>query len=438
MSNDSTEKSKDQNVQPRPVEPSAEAINQNVPVNGEKRPLGPIAQGAELAELSTGATGTEGPGQRKILLTRYECLPWIKDDIISAKSAYDQLVVEDRRPEIGDQFFQKYGPGNTLDTIDRPSERFRKYEGLLDILRVVDKEKYKKIHKGTPFYFLSWTAFLMRDYEKAVFYMDAAVSEDQKNCPDWETLPAGDFLTLNDKKGRPAQKITEKLRKLIEEQFTRFNQISNKEQLTPEKFVGKFVKPVMENTGGRSILTAFYGFILEYVDRFAMLSLRSEIGGSIEPFLVHLFKGGLVFESLLKYVNNGYERLSLEKIFGDEGIQSRYGIKIKKKEAYSIGLRRTISFAKNGVDIKTAFIATARIRNACGHNLAGQDAFKKPEDYKYLYNQIINALLYIIAEELSLVNLKPSRFPTRRRLKRAFSRLFKVSDRPGPAARITR
>jgi hypothetical protein len=32
-----------------------------------------------------------------------------------------------------------------------------------------DVDKYRKMHKGTPFGFLSWLAFDMRNYEKAMF-----------------------------------------------------------------------------------------------------------------------------------------------------------------------------------------------------------------------------------------------------------------------------
>jgi hypothetical protein len=41
-------------------------------------------------------------------------------------------------------------------------------------------------------------------------------------------------------------------------------------------------------------------YMLEFEKHNAEMRLRSSYGGSIKPFLLHLFSGGLIFESLLK------------------------------------------------------------------------------------------------------------------------------------------
>ena len=66
-------------------------------------------------------------------------------------------------PNDGDDF-NAFAPGSTTDYPDHPYERFRDYEELLLRLMNTDKEKYRKMHKGTPFGFLSWLAFDMRNY----------------------------------------------------------------------------------------------------------------------------------------------------------------------------------------------------------------------------------------------------------------------------------
>jgi hypothetical protein len=81
------------------------------------------------------------------------------------------------KPETGDRYFAKYGVGNTPEP-DRAFERFAWYETLLSVLRSADENRYRTLHKGPAFYFLEWTAFHMRSCQKAVFYMDAALSED--------------------------------------------------------------------------------------------------------------------------------------------------------------------------------------------------------------------------------------------------------------------
>jgi hypothetical protein len=58
-------------------------------------------------------------------------------------------------PQDGDRFFETFGPGNIVSWVDRPYERFSDYEELLLLLEHDDPEKYREIHKGTPFYYLS-------------------------------------------------------------------------------------------------------------------------------------------------------------------------------------------------------------------------------------------------------------------------------------------
>ena len=67
-------------------------------------------------------------------------------------------------PQDGDWFFETFGPGNVLYFTDRPYERFCDYEELLLALQENDPNKYRLIHKGTPFYYLSWTAFDLRNF----------------------------------------------------------------------------------------------------------------------------------------------------------------------------------------------------------------------------------------------------------------------------------
>ena len=104
---------------------------------------------------------------------------------------------------MGDELFHLFGPGNVIPFPDKPFERFSDYENLLKQMRKSDRQKYEKIHKGTPFYFLAWTAFDLRNYEKALFYIDAAISEDIKNAntEPWLQLPASKFRLLLTSRG---------------------------------------------------------------------------------------------------------------------------------------------------------------------------------------------------------------------------------------------
>ncbi len=97
----------------------------------------------------------------------------------------------------GDWFFSTFGPGNLAFGTSQPHERFQDYEYLLKELNRRNKDKYDAIHKGTAFYFLTWLAFDLKNYEKGLYYIDAAISEDVKNTgADWANRPAAGFLRL--------------------------------------------------------------------------------------------------------------------------------------------------------------------------------------------------------------------------------------------------
>ncbi len=83
------------------------------------------------------------------------------EQLLSAYSALNSTVHSDC-----DSLFQNFGPGNIkvtddpfLHVIDRPYERLSVYEHILHELQLADNIKYDQIHKGTPYFFISWLAF---------------------------------------------------------------------------------------------------------------------------------------------------------------------------------------------------------------------------------------------------------------------------------------
>jgi len=320
------------------------------------------------------------------------------EKIAQARLAFRQLTISG--PEDGDRFFEAYCPGNTINIADRPYERFEDYEILLKIIRDDDQTKYEQIHKGTPFYFLAWTAFDLKNYEKAVFYMDAAISEDMRKNPNgWLNNPASQFLTLNPQGDQAAIRITKHLKNKILAELSRFNGVSRQSCISAEDFVEKFVKEFVKQKKYHSIITAFYSFILEFEDREKELLLRSIEGGSIEPTLTYLFKGGLIFESLLKYLypkedNRTDDCKTLGDIFNTTNFKSDFITGIKTNANTLQEIVKTI-----GNDLQTAFNTTSKLRNTTGHNLVWDDVFNKSDNFKILYEQQVNAILYIIQKK---------------------------------------
>ncbi len=122
----------------------------------------------------------------------------------------------------GDWYFSTFGPGNALYATDRPFERFHDYEELLKLLQNRNKTKYEQLHKGTPFFFLAWLAFDLRNYEKTLYYIDASISEDVRNRGDqWINLPGAFFLKLSTDP-HVAGRVIERIRALVFAQIERF------------------------------------------------------------------------------------------------------------------------------------------------------------------------------------------------------------------------
>lgn len=323
--------------------------------------------------------------------------PWILslDKLQYARQLFKLKSLQEL--ELNDNFFVSFGPGNTTESSNRPFERFSDYELLLTILEQDDPQKYKLIHKGVPYYFLAWTAFDLGNYEKALFYMDAAIAEDIRRSPNsWRNTPSSSFLILDNSTFQVGKRVFSILLNNIIEELDRFNRVNTVPGMgiTLSDFTDNFVEALISSAPNhRSIVTAFYSYTLEFKARYAELKLRSTSGGTMEPFLAHLFKGGLIFESLLKYFYNTVAVNTLGGIFGDGQFLRDFPA---KPNTSSTSLKMVVSQA-NGNDWLTAFSTIARLRNTTGHNLVWDDVFNDPTNYKTCVEQQINAILYLIA-----------------------------------------
>lgn len=304
-------------------------------------------------------------------------------------------------PRLVDELFEQFGPGNVLERPQNPFKRFQDYEHLLEALCDEDKGKYRVIHKGTPFYFLAWLSYDMGNYEKGLFYLDATISEDiRKDAAGWQKGSAGMFLFLQTPEKHPARRIAEHLRSSIQSRLDDFNSISGAPPLSLDNFVKQFVEPlVAPEAATRSIVTAFYSFILEFQDLIKLLELRGSAQGSVEPFVTHLFKGGLIFESILKRfysASPGDKFNTIGQIFNSNKFEKDFPPGKFKTSAKSI--TDIVIGIKARCDYETAFTTTAKLRNTTGHKLDWDDKFSN--SYESLFKQEVNAIFYVIQNNL--------------------------------------
>ncbi len=307
----------------------------------------------------------------------------------------------------GDALFEKYGPGNIIDfPLDRPYERLKAYEILLSTLEDFNANHFREIHKGTPYYFLGWTAFQIEDYEKGVFYLDSAISEDLRLLgPSFDInssrgTPGIDFLLLTGGGNQVALATAIELMHFVEDEINSFSSKAGV-SLTKDIFVQKFIKEsgLFRDGTFRTIVTSLYSFILEFQSRQKQLDIRSSEGGSIEPFLTHLFKGCVIFESLLKLKPPGDRATTLSPAIDAHNsvLGVNTGIFPRQATFEEVVERMHQLTSQNTPYHDLCFAVAYGLRNTTGHQLAWPDVFKdNPGVYAELYKAVVGSILWTI------------------------------------------
>lgn len=318
---------------------------------------------------------------------------------------FDQIIQgEDRH----DWFFEHYGAGNTINAFDRPYERMLLYVSLLEMIKAHSPDGFIRIHKGTPYYFIGWLAFQVEDFETGLFYIDAAISEDIRRIGpnynptnDSNPTPAIRFLTLE--RGHIAEQAEIELEDAVLETLDEFGRSANV-AINKKLFVSRFVLSDMfvDNPTFRTIITSIYTFILEYESRKLQLRLRSNMGGSIEPFLLHLFKGGIIFESLVKMYGVGVGEETLGRALGAHTRNNNaLGVTYRRADfPHNISLPQAIDLLHDPGIMQNNFQTqsykiTYALRNTTGHTLTWVDQFNE-HTYETLYRYVMGAILWTI------------------------------------------
>ena len=275
---------------------------------------------------------------------------------------------------------------------------------LLQQCRRIAPDDYAKVHKGTPFYWLGTAAFLKHDYEIAVFFFDAACSEDLRigAHPIHNSTPSFRFILVEaDQPAQAARSLVEATQKRLERVIADYNCLPGRPSgvapLQLKEIRDSFLMPAVLPSGGglRTLATAFISFCLEWDYMSALITLRP-CEGTTEPFFLHLFKGCLLFESLLK-ANPKKPPKSAENL----GKTLQY-LRSELGTAHNITIRQVdfltilASLATAANSIPMAIEYAGRIRNTVGHHL-GWKAPLEPGTYDSLASRVACACLHAIA-----------------------------------------
>lgn len=282
------------------------------------------------------------------------------------------------------------------------AEYLQAFNSAIDILtelKGLDIDSYERIHKGYIFYFSAISAFFLHDFQSATFFFDAAASEDMKNDPNPRS-PSLLFMILDSQNpNQAAQELTHIAERWLRTMINEYNQYPYSVAITAEEIRQHFLeRAITDHREWRTLVTSWISFLLEWSHRFHILNLRVE-DGTWEPFYLHLFKGCILFESLLKSEPNGQvNEDTLGKILNNRNSYARAKLGITRHintgNATLTDILHDVTTASS--DIQSDIEFTARLRNTVGHNLGWATRINLNE-YSLLAKKVSNSCVHAIS-----------------------------------------
>jgi hypothetical protein len=194
---------------------------------------------------------------------------------------------------------------------------------------------------------------------------------------------------------RPAFLVT-LLKTRIEELVRIYNARNGacKPDLAFDEIRTSFLQPaaLVGNEHLRTLVTTFISFFLEWDHRYGLIGMRPE-KGTAEPFFMHLFKGCLLFESLLKTSKAQPKQTALLGVLNElqgplllqkqiQGVQTTFPAVVQ-------------SLSADDGSVYSAIDLTYRLRNTTAHSLGWQVALGQ-KAYKGLVECIAVACLHAL------------------------------------------
>jgi hypothetical protein len=294
-------------------------------------------------------------------------------------------------------FFDEYHPYLRHVVSGRFPEAVNSGISLLSGVKQLSSDKYEDAHKGTPFYVMGFAAFASHDYETASFLFDAAVSEDLKNYPGRTNTPALWFIQLDDGNAdQLARDVVKHVKVKATELIQHYNGREGAQTLTFNDVRNRFLKRIL--TGGqlhtRALITTFISFIAEWHHRTLLINLTNH--GSREPFFMHLFRGCLLFESLLKEnPSKGLQHETLGKILNQDLATE---LAIRQVDVREQDFNAMVGALVPNMSVEDSIESTGKARNTLGHNIVWMTTGLTPQTYDLLVRNIAVACIHAISK----------------------------------------
>jgi len=272
---------------------------------------------------------------------------------------------------------------------------------LLDKCHSADPAAYSRIYKGWIYFYLGLASFRLQDYEIAFFFIDNAVESDLHKF-DPVTNPSHAMRLIQLDNDPPEHKdFIGAAEKRIDAIIQVYNICPESKNLNLPELRENFLRPAMKvnrkNWG--TLATTFISFCLEWNYRDQLFTLCPEPSTS-EPYFLHLFKGCLLFESLLKN-NPNCPAPNITSNLGDELKRLKTQLGIHDKSKLNIN-GKTLNQVVNKINqesdnsLPTAMQYTGWLRNTLGHNLGWGISLNKSQ-YQRLFEMVASSCIHAIA-----------------------------------------
>jgi hypothetical protein len=318
--------------------------------------------------------------------------PISDDDLVMALRVHSFTC----RPGAGNAFFngfeyvQDLYQGNYAACLNK---------GILLMSKCVELDAlaYERIHKGSAYYWMGMAAFLSNDFQTATFFFDAAVSEDLRAGHDPVCLSTPSFkflLVQGDPPAQAAKPLVAGLQHRIDFVLHDYNLRPGRTVANPqfslERLRSDFIVPALSpgNEHLRSLPTALISFVLEWHYLNSFLRLRPG-RGTHEPFMVHLFKGCVLFESILRMNPKAPVPSQAKGLLSViQTVRSHLALRNDLPLAAPDFNSVVTDLAGATNSIEEGVIFTGRARNTLGHNLGWQWSMSNA-----LYNKLVMMIL---------------------------------------------
>lgn len=194
-----------------------------------------------------------------------------------------------------------------------------------------------------------------------------------------------------------ASQIVRDIIKIADELLSDYNIRSGAVMITLDELRTRFLTQIISSQDAqkRTLITAFISFIAEWKYRARLIDLIEH--GSREPFFLHIFRGCLLFESLLKAnpvrpIPPGRHTLSyvLKETHAELGIPAKLDISSSDFDA-------EVQLLNSATSTTDAIQMTGKIRNTLGHNFAWPSTSLNQNRYSLAIKCIAAACIHAVS-----------------------------------------